>query len=195
MKKIVIIILLACVNLIFAQQVFPLNTLKIDYKPGDYYKDLDGELDQYVGIWKGNWEGKTLFLQLRKIKDKSLVGNDGNYFYSDQIVGERKIISPSGIVEVDKISNLNEDSSEFLGMFGQKNDFAQKFLLFQPKDMCNKTANVNINFTNAQKTEMKLSLKLNPNGVLTSCQYYNLIIVEGKSWPINFPKEIILTKQ
>ena len=195
MKKIILILLVCCVNLIFAQQVFPLNTPKIDTPNGAYYKDLDGELDQYVGTWKGNWEGKTVFLQLKKIKYKSLVGNDGSYYFSDKIVGERKIISANGMVEVDRMSNFDENSAEFFGMFGQKKNFSQKFLLFQPYDMCNKTANIDINFTNAQKTEMKLSLKLNPNGVLTSCQYYNLIIVEGKSWPINFPKDIVLTKQ
>ena len=166
----------------------------IDSPNKAYYKDLDGELNQYVGTWKGNWEGKTLFLQLRKVKKRHTAG-DGTYFDVDAILGERKIISPSGIVEVDRITNFDENSSEFYGILGQKKDFSQKFLLFQPKDMCNKTANVNINFTNAQKTEMKVSLKLNPNGVLTSCQYYNLIIVEGKSWPINFPKDIVLTKQ
>ncbi|MFP3835637.1 DUF6705 family protein, partial [Chryseobacterium sp. SIMBA_028] len=160
MKKIVIILLLACVNLIFAQQVFPLNTPKIDTPNEAYYKDLDGELNQYVGTWKGNWEGKTLFLELRKVKKKYPL-SDGNYF-TDKIVGERKIISPNGMVEVDRITNFDEKSSEFEGMFGQKKDFSQKFLLFQPDNMCNKTANVNINFTNAQKTEMKLSLKLNP---------------------------------
>lgn len=194
MKKIVIILLLACVNSVFAQLVFPLNMPKIDTPNEAYYKDLDGELNQYVGTWKGNWEGKTLFLELRKVKKRHTAG-DGTYFDVDAILGGRKIISPSGIVEVDQITNFDENLSEFYGMFGQKKNFSQKFLLFQPKDMCNKTANVNINFTNAQKTEMQLSLKLNPNGVLTSCQYYNLIIVEGKSWPINFPKEIILTKQ
>ncbi|AZA77836.1 hypothetical protein EG347_10050 [Chryseobacterium sp. G0186] len=167
---------------------------KIDTPNKAYYKDMDGELDQYVGTWKGNWEGKTLFLQLRKVKKRHTAG-DGTYFDVDAILGERKIVSPNGIIEVDRVSNFDENLPEFYGILGQKKNFAQKYLLFQPDNMCNKTANIDINFTNAQKTEMKLSLKLNPNGVLTSCQYYNLIIVEGKSWPINFPKDIVLTKQ
>ncbi|MFP3834221.1 DUF6705 family protein [Chryseobacterium sp. SIMBA_028] len=193
MKKIVIILLLACVNLIFAQQVFPLNTPKVDTPNGAYYKDLDGELNQYVGTWKGNWEGKILFLELRKVKKKyPLI--DGNYF-TDKIVGERKIISSSGMVEVDRIANFDEISSEFSGMFGQKKDYSQKFLLFQPKDMCNKTANININFINVQKTQMRLEFKYNPNGINESCKYYNDIMVEGKSFPMNFPKDIVLTKQ
>lgn len=194
MKKIILIFLVFCINSVFAQQVLPLNTPMVDSPNGAYYKDLDGELNQYVGTWKGTWEGKTILLQLRKIK-KRYTSNDGTYFDLDKILGERKIISANGIIEVDRITNFDENSPEFYGIFGQRKNFAQKYLLFQPDNMCNKTANVNINFTDAQKTQMSLHLELNPNGVLESCQYYNLIIVEGKSWPINFPKDIVLTKQ
>lgn len=194
MKKIVIILLVCFVNSVFAQQVFPLDTPKIDRPNKAYYKDLDGVLDQYVGTWKGNWEGKTLFLQLRKVKKRYTEG-DGTYFDVDAILGERKIISSNGIVEVDRISNFDETSSEFSGMFGQKKNFAQKYLLFQPKDMCNKTANIDINFMDSQKNQMRLQFKYNPNGINESCQYYHQIMVEGKSFPMNFPKDIVLTKQ
>lgn len=194
MKKIVIILLVCFVNSVFAQQVFPLNTPKVDTPNGAYYKDLDGELNQYVGTWKGNWEGKTLFLQLRKVKKKYPL-NDESYYFSDKIVGERKIISPNGIVEVDRIANFDEELPEFLGLFGQRKDFSQKFLLFQPKDMCTKTANLDINFMDSQKTQMRLQLKYNPHGILESCQYYQQVMVEGKDWPMNFPKDIVLTKQ
>lgn len=194
MKKILIVLLVGCVNLIFAQQVFPLNTPKIDRPDKAYYKDLDGELNQYVGTWKGNWEGKTLFLELRKVKKRYTEGN-GEYFDVDVIVGERKIISPSGMIEVDRITNFDEISSEFSGMFGQMKNFSQKYLLFQPKDMCNKTANLDINFMDSQKTQIRLQFKYNPHGMFESCPYYQQIMVEGKDWPMNFPKDIVLTKQ
>jgi hypothetical protein len=194
MKKILIILLLLSINLVFAQQIFPLNASKIDRPNGAYYKDLDGELNQYIGTWKGTWGGKTLYLQLRKIKDRS-TANDGTYYDSDQIVGERKVISAGGVIEVDRITNFNESDSEFYGIFGQYKNFAQKYLLFQPKNMCNASANVNITFTNTQKTQMSLHYEHNPRGINESCPYYNQIIVQGQDWPFNFPKDIVLTKQ
>ncbi|MFP3833026.1 DUF6705 family protein [Chryseobacterium sp. SIMBA_028] len=194
MKKIVIILLVCCINSVFAQQVFPLDTPMIDRPDKAYYKDLNGELNQYVGTWKGTWEGKILFLELRKIKKRYTL-NDGTYFDVDSILGERKIISANGMVEVDRISNFDENSSEFYGILGQKKNFSQKFLLFQPKDMCTKTANLDINFMDSQKTQMRLQFKYNPHGVYESCPYYHQVIVEGKEWPMNFPKDIVLTKQ
>ncbi|WP_326981196.1 hypothetical protein VUJ46_13080 [Chryseobacterium sp. MYb264] len=61
--------------------------------------------------------------------------------------------------------------------------------------MCNKTANVDITFLDAQKTQMKLHYEYNPHGIDESCPYYNQIMVQGQDWPFNFPKDIILTKQ
>lgn len=194
MKKILITLLIVSINLISAQQIFPLNANKMDYKNGDYFKDLDGELDPYTGTWKGVWEGKSLYLELRKIRDRS-TSNDGTYYESDQIIGERKIISSNGNVEIDRITNFDESSSEFYGIFGQYKNFSQKYLLFQPKNMCNKTANINITFVNSQKTQMNLHFQYNPLGINESCPYYNRIMVEGKDWPFNFPKDILLTKQ
>jgi len=194
MKKTLIILLITSVNFISAQQIFPLNTSKIDYPNGAYYKDLDGELNQYVGTWKGTWNGKTVYLQLKKIKDRS-TANDGTYYDSDQIVGERKIISSSGAIEIDRITNFNQSSPEFYGIFGQYNNYSQKFLLFHPDNMCGKSANVNITFTNLEKTQMKLHYEYNPSGINESCQYYNQIMVQGQDWPFNFPKDIVLTKQ
>lgn len=194
MKKITIILLILSANFIFAQQIFPLNASKVGHPNEAYYKDLDGELNPYIGTWIGAWNGKTLYLELRKVK-KRRVANDGTYYDIDKILGERKIVSSSGSIEIDRITNFDENSPEFNGIFGQYTNFSQKYLLFQPKNMCNKTANVNITFTNPQKTQMKLDFKYNPLGITESCQYYNQIMVQGQDWPFNFPKDIILTKQ
>lgn len=194
MKKIILILLIFSINYIDAQQIFPLNTPMIDTPNGAYYKDLEGELNPYVGTWKGIWEGKTLYLELRKIKRRR-TANDGTYYDIDKIIGERKVISSSGVVEIDRIINFDEDAPEFNGIFGQYKNFNQKYLLFQPKNMCNKTANVDIIFVDAQKTQMKLHYEYNPLGINETCQYYDQIMVQGQDWPFNFPKDIVLTKQ
>jgi hypothetical protein len=155
---------------------------------------LDGELNQYIGTWQGIWNGKTLYLELRKVKTRR-IANDGTYYDVDKILGERKVVSSIGSIEIDRITNFNENAPEFNGIFGQYTNYTQKYLLFQPKNMCNATANVNIIFTNPQKTQMNLHYEHNPSGINESCQYYNQIMIQGQEWPFNFPKDIILIKQ
>lgn len=193
MKKIILILLITILNSISAQQIFPLDASKLHAPKSSYFKDLTGELSPYIGLWKGNWNGKTLYLEIRKIKDRS-TSNDGTYYDSDQLVAERKIVAASGIIEVDRITNFDKNSPEFYGLFGQQKHFSQKYLLFQPKNMCAKGANVNITFTNAQKTQMNLHYDYIPHSINESCQYYNLIMVQGQDWPFNFPKDVTLIK-
>ncbi|MDR6371166.1 hypothetical protein J2795_001788 [Chryseobacterium bernardetii] len=69
-------ILLVFITISCNAQIYPLN-YKEDVPNGAYYKDLDGELDKYVGMWKGIWNGKTLYLDLRKNKYK--LGDNSNY--------------------------------------------------------------------------------------------------------------------
>ncbi|MDR2206697.1 MAG: hypothetical protein LBE36_11160 [Flavobacteriaceae bacterium] len=39
----------------------------LDYKDnvpnGAYYKDFNGEMNKYIGLWKGTWDGKTVYLE------------------------------------------------------------------------------------------------------------------------------------
>ncbi|CAH0239716.1 DUF6705 family protein [Chryseobacterium sp. Bi04] len=195
MKKIIIIFLLFCINFINAQQTLPLNTPKIDIPNGAYYKDLDGELDPYVGAWKGTWDGKTLYLELKKIK-KRYMSNDGTYYDSDKIVGERKLVSSNGTIEIDRISNFDQNAPEFYGIYPTRKPLGQKSLFFQPKNMCNKTADLIIIFTNSQKTQISLELIENPVTISDiTCPNYNQLVEPGKGWRFNFPKDIVLTKQ
>ncbi|WP_051289127.1 DUF6705 family protein [Chryseobacterium daeguense] len=76
---------------------------KDDVPNGAYYKDLNNELDKYVGLWKGNWNGKTVYLELKKVKTFS---SGNNSYYRDRILGERKIISATGSVEIDRFQIL-----------------------------------------------------------------------------------------
>ena len=64
-NKILTIILILLFQLGFAQE-YPLD-YKDDVPNGAYYKDTNNELAKYVGLWTGNWNGKTIFLQLKII--------------------------------------------------------------------------------------------------------------------------------
>lgn len=72
MKK--LLILLAAAFMISCKaQTYPLNTSPGDIPDNAYIKDTNNELDKYVGVWKGNWNGKTIYLDLRKININTIV--------------------------------------------------------------------------------------------------------------------------
>lgn len=196
-NKILIVILILLFQLGFAQE-YPLD-YKDDVPNGAYYKDTNNELAKYVGLWTGNWNGKTVFLQLKKVK----TFNPGsNSYYRDRIVGERKIVSSSGVVEIDRISTFDDDDSEFWGMNVNLKNGVQKMLTFAPKNMCQKMANLSItdfanliDFNTGQTTQqMTLQLEYMPSIYDENCSH-NSYVQQNGDFPINFPHYIVLTKQ
>lgn len=188
MKQIFLIIL-SIITISCNAQIYPLN-YKEDVPDGAYYKDINGELDKYVGIWKGTWDnGKTIYLQLKKIKDYS----GGNHpYYIDRIFGERKIISSNGVVEIDRISNFGNDGAEFWGIGISLKNGNWKRLYFYPKNMCMKTATLDI--TSFTVDQMTLHFEYLPSAIDPNCQH-NAYVDQYGDFPINFPKDIVLTKQ
>ncbi|MDR2206698.1 MAG: hypothetical protein LBE36_11165 [Flavobacteriaceae bacterium] len=45
-----------------------------------------------------------------------MLGDSNNYVYRDMILGERKIIASNGTVEIDRITNFDYESPEFMGI-------------------------------------------------------------------------------
>lgn len=196
-NKILTIISVLLLQSAFGQK-YPLD-YKDDVPDGAYYKDTNNELDKYVGLWKGSWMGKTLYLDLRKVK----TCNPGTpSYYKDRIVGERKIISSSGTVEIDRISNFSNDDSEFWGMNTNLKNGTQKMLTFAPKNRCHKMAdliitgfNNSVDLNTGQLTpQMTLHLEYQPSIYNEDCIHNNDVLVNG-DFPINFPKDITLIKQ
>ncbi|SHM87593.1 hypothetical protein SAMN05444360_12029 [Chryseobacterium carnipullorum] len=115
--------------------------------------------------------------------------------YKDMILGERKIVNTNSIIEVDKITNFdNNQFHEFSGIHKKFDSSQSPQLYFAPDNMCGKTANLDVTFLNAAKTQMSLHLIYNPSTIDDTCPYYNSVI-QGNDFPINFPKDIVLTKQ
>lgn len=187
MKKLLLLIITIISQLLLSQE-YPLD-YKGDVPNGAYYKDLNGELNKYVGLWKGSWNGKILYLDLRKVK----YYYSGNApYYEDKIFGERKIIASDGTIEIDRISNFGSDGAEFHGMSTNLKNGNIKRMFFYPRNMCRKQAALDImSFTGNQMT---LHLEYLPSNIDESCPYYNSVM-QGNDYPINFPKDITLTKQ
>jgi hypothetical protein len=101
MKKIIVLLIIVISNACAVAQNPPvLRTLParikltqegFDAKPGDYYKDLDNELDKYVGTWVYDDGNGTVFtLNLRKVEMFYTAGT--NYRYTDKIIVTYKLI-------------------------------------------------------------------------------------------------------
>ncbi|SHM87691.1 hypothetical protein SAMN05444360_12033 [Chryseobacterium carnipullorum] len=192
MKNIFLLLIALSSSIFYSQQIYPLNIHVEDAPRGSYFKDLDGELNPYIGLWKGNWNGKIVYLEFRKIKTAS---TGSHSYYKDRLYGERKIINSNGVIEIDKITYFdNNQFHEFSGIHKKFDSSQSPQLYFAPDNMCGKTANLDVTFLNAAKTQMSLHLIYNPSTIDDTCPYYNSVI-QGNDFPINFPKDIVLTKQ
>lgn len=192
MMKNIIILLFICTSSLVSCQIYPLSTSSSHVPNGAYIKDTNNELDKYVGVWKGVWNGKTVFLDLRRYK-KYHPGVRS--YYIDEIVGGRKIINSNGVVEIDKISNFNYNSAEFYGMFISLRYAGNKRFLFFPDDMCNKSASLDItSFETVSVAKMTLNMKYEPSYYDANCPH-NAYVAQHDDWPVNFPKDIVLIKQ
>lgn len=192
MKKILLAITFLSIIISCNAQIYPLNTSPSDIPNNAYIKDTNNELDKYVGTWKGIWNGKTLFLELKKIKTYSSIPNDIHPYYKDRILGERKVVGSNGIVEIDRITNFDIQSPEFSGIGQSLKNGNWKRLYFYPKNMCRKTATLDItSFTGSQMT---LHFEYLPSIIDPNCQH-NAYVDQYGDFPINFPKDITLIKQ
>lgn len=201
MRKIIYLVILL-ISFNGLAQEYPLN-YKEDVPDGAYYKDINGDLDKYLGLWKGEWNGKTLYLELKKVKTFS---SGYPAYYKDRILGERKIIDANGNIEIDRISNFNYQHPEFrgFGLFGTYNGVVyESTLTFYPKNMCEMHTTLIIT-----KLENLLTIN-NPNittqmtlhwdgkmrgGLMQDCVHDAYAQQHGE-YPVNFPKDIVLTKQ
>ena len=191
MKNILILITLFSINLLSCQ-IYPLNT-RVSQIPDDaYLKDTNNELDKYVGLWKGNWDGKTLYLEFKKVKTYPIIPGDTHPYYKDRILGERKIINANGVVEIDRITNFDYAHPEFSGISRSMDQANWKSILFFPKNMCRKTANLDI--TSFTGTTMTLHFEYEAGFIDPNC-IHNAYIDQYGDYPMNFPKDIVLTKQ
>jgi len=173
-------------------QEYPLNTDPSDIPNNAYLKDTNNELDKYVGLWKGNWNGKTLYIEFKKIKTYSSIPGDTHPYYKDRILGARKVIAADGTIEIDKITNFSNTEPEFTGISGSLRNGNWKRLYFYPQNMCGKSAALDI--TDFTGTQMTLHLEYMPSIYKEDCIHNNYVDQHG-DFPINFPKDIVLTKQ
>ncbi|WP_419870600.1 DUF6705 family protein [Chryseobacterium sp. CT-SW4] len=186
------LIILTIFSFCLKAQEYPLNTSPSDIPDNAYLKDMNNELDKYVGLWKGTWNGKTLYIQFKKVKDYSSIPGDTHPYYKDRIFGERKIIAADGTVEIDRITNFDNSNPEFSGIGNSTRNANWKRLSFYPENMCGKWGVLDI--TSFTGTQMTLHFEYMPSFYKEDC-IHNAYVAQHGDFPINFPKDIVLTKQ
>ncbi|GAA4162019.1 hypothetical protein GCM10022217_28690 [Chryseobacterium ginsenosidimutans] len=88
-----------------AQQIMPLNTSIDDIPANAYVKDLNHELDPYIGTYKADHQGKEITLFITKVENK-LEKNVGKIYYLDALIVKYIIKNSSGTILQDT-QNMN----------------------------------------------------------------------------------------
>ena len=78
-------------------QILPLNTYYTEIKSGSYLKDLDNILPRYIGTWRANYNGTSIYLTIDNVtKHPSKFGNIG--FYNDVLFVRYVIKNSNGVI-------------------------------------------------------------------------------------------------
>jgi hypothetical protein len=82
----------------------PLNTLMDNISANAHVKDLNNELNPYVGIYKANYQGREITLYITKVEDR-LEQRSNKNFYRDALVIKYIVKNSSGVTLQDTQNN------------------------------------------------------------------------------------------
>ncbi|WP_430410939.1 DUF6705 family protein [Kordia sp.] len=104
MRYFVIIVVVFCMSFSCKAQnpVVGLTQKKGSIPDGIYYKDIDGDLDKYVGTWKYT-NGTTSFT----ITFRKVIQSFNGKWYDDLLVGDYKYVK-NGVVIMDYLNRVND---------------------------------------------------------------------------------------
>ncbi|KNB62984.1 DUF6705 family protein [Chryseobacterium sp. Hurlbut01] len=167
-------------------QIYPLRTYQ-EIPENSYLKDTNNELPTYEGVWTATWNNKIIYVTLKKItyKYESYLKE-----YRDVLIGKFKVTDSNGVILFDN-TNLSDNESKIVGTFFRKSD-NKYYLVYSDKDLCGRSGNILINFTDATKTKLQWQYSQDENFIEPDCFYYNYA---PQDYPQPLPKNIVLTKQ
>jgi len=166
MKNILFILTFIFISCKSQQQIIPLGT-KGFHIEGAYYKDLNNDLNPYIGSWKGVFEGKTFFIIFTKIKEYEPIGK----YYQDRLMGRYKMLDTNGS-QLYSTYNLSDQAAKLTSLGFVNNTKEKLRLLFI--DRCIQ-GQVILNFENSQKTQMHYHYSTEQTLITddTGCAPYN----------------------
>jgi len=188
LKYILLFSVLSCKSQITT--VVPLSSY--DYPNGAYVKDLDNELNYYVGTWQGILNNKKYIFEFVKFTQhqRGLISED--YYYRDEIKGKLKVIDlQTNQVLYDNLNAINYDDYLILGLSKRNGMFS--FMYRDKPEKCYLTAKFDLRRINGQPNQLTYCyFVLNGFTGLQDCITYQNI----HDVPMFLPKEeLILTKQ
>ncbi|MDY0091020.1 MAG: hypothetical protein RBR78_11725 [Flavobacteriaceae bacterium] len=131
----ILLIILFFTNVTFAQ--FPIvrtvsyeqsRLINYDHQKGDYIKDINNQLDPYVGTWKYIGTDKILTLKLTRVNEFLLKAPNNSpnayYGYFDEIVLTYKLEDNSGNIIFDStnLPNVTQHTDGYGGFLNGKED-------------------------------------------------------------------------
>jgi len=116
--------------------ILPLGSPDFHMNPNYYLKDINNNLDKFVGVWKYQNGNEQLILDIRK-EVHYLLDNNGPY--EDLLVGEYKYIDADGVLRVDTLYKFNDttikgDGHTIVGSFYHYNEGWVRLLIGDPID-------------------------------------------------------------
>lgn len=185
MKTIILLIVLIS-TISCKAQIYPLRTFT-DVPENSYYKDTNNELQYYEGTWKGNWNNKIIYITFKKV-DYIYISSIKEY--RDMLIARFKVTDNNGLILFDN-TNLSDNEVKIKGTRFRKSDDKYGFI-YLDWDLCERSGNIYINFTDATKTQLQWKYSQSENWISSDCWYYNTPIDQR---PQPLPNNIILTKQ
>ncbi len=124
MKKIILLLLIFITITCKSQSVYPLDTYPGDVPPNSYIKDIYNELNPYIGIWKADYNGKRITLDITKEIHKTFKRPDFvTTFYNDALIIKYSVdeIVMSGLALhfADNFSSTDDTSQNFIASFSK----------------------------------------------------------------------------
>jgi hypothetical protein len=186
MKKIFYLTTMILITISCNAQTYPLRTF-IDIPENSYLKDTNNELQYYGGTWKGEWNGKKIYLTFNKITNQY---DDTFKYYRDFLVARFKVTDLNGSVLYDN-TNLPDNNVKIQGLKFRKLDDKYSFIYID-EDLCSRSGNILINFTDSTKTKLEWKYSQSENWINKDCFYHGWAQADV---PQPLPNNIILTKQ
>lgn len=170
--------------------IVPLSSY--EYPNGAYIKDIDNELDYYIGKWEGILNNKKYIFEFVKFTQHQRGLISEYYHYADEILGKLKVIDlQTNQVIYNNLDSVNYEDYLILGLAKKRGMF--NFLYYDKPENCELRAEFVLRRINGQPNQLTYCyFSLIGYGGLTDCTNYQNI----NDIPMFLPKaDLVLTKQ
>lgn len=184
--KNIFLILLTLIFLSCKAQTYPLRTFT-NIPENSYLKDTNDEFQAYEGTWKATWNNKIIYVTFKEVEH---FYNTTLKQYRDILIARFKVTNLNGQILFDN-TNLPDNEVKIEGQKFRKIDDKYSFIYID-MDLCDRSGDIRINFTDATKTKLQWSYSQDENFIEPDCFYYSYAL---QDYPQPLPNNIVLVKQ